>query len=112
MSIKCWFAAVTTDSSDTALLSAALDGDAQKVEELLESGANPNVSFEGWTPLHYAVRQGHDEVAEILLNAGADPTRKTTDVKHTPLDVARTMGHGTLMFLLHAAENRFAPKPA
>ena len=28
----------------------------------------------GWTPLHFACNNGNSEIAQLLLNADADPT--------------------------------------
>ena len=62
---------------------------------LLERGADPNSrnlmknEFEGYTPLHMMARQREQELecAQLLLDAGADPT--LTDARgHTPVDVA------------------------
>ena len=51
---------------------------ASEVKELLDAGANPNCIYGGrmehrWTPLYHAALLNHVEVAEILLEAGADP---------------------------------------
>jgi len=37
---------------------------------------NPRVSCVGWTPLHYATAFGHVECVALLLELGADPTKK------------------------------------
>jgi len=58
----------------TDLHSAALDGDAERVRELLKKGADPNVRDEyGNTPLHIAARDGRVDVVRLLLERGADP---------------------------------------
>lgn len=65
------------------LLKAAQDNDLPKVQLLLVSGVSPNVKAkagEAWmhpevgtTPLHFAVRHGNATMAELLLDAGANP---------------------------------------
>ena len=44
----------------------------------------------GLTPLHHAVQQGHEEVAKILINAGANVNKKMSPEQWewTPLHVA------------------------
>lgn len=41
----------------------------------------------GWTPLHLAVAEGHEEIVRLLVDAGADLTTRT-DFNRTPLHVA------------------------
>ena len=41
----------------------------------------------GWVPLHWAIRLGHKEIAELLIAEGADVNVKGDDDK-TPLDYA------------------------
>ena len=53
---------------------AASKGDAAEVQRLL-ARKYPVNRFDralGWTPLHHAVRQGHLDVVDVLLAAGAD----------------------------------------
>jgi hypothetical protein len=58
---------------DEELFEAARSGDAAKVRELLERGANPNAKHEwGTTPLHLAAMGGRLNVARLLLERGAD----------------------------------------
>ena len=44
----------------------------------------------GFTPLHHAVQQGHEEVAKILIKAGANVNKKISPEQWelTPLHVA------------------------
>ena len=44
-------------------------------------------SDDGWTPLHQATDNGHKEIAELLIAAGANVNAKT-DTGWTPLDLA------------------------
>lgn len=46
----------------------------------------------GYTPLHYAARNGHLDACEILLNAGANVNATTTSGGVTSLMRAATMG--------------------
>ena len=70
---------------------AAKTGRIKKVRRLLEEGHPANAvdpSF-GLTPLHFAVRNGHVEVARLLIENGADLTQPSTQ-GITPLDWTST----------------------
>ena len=84
------------------------------VRLLLKHGADVNAVgageyFGGVTPLHLAARGGHLEVAEVLLQAGADVNAitgpKSTDPNRTPLDLAKTPDMKALL-------RRFGREPA
>jgi hypothetical protein len=64
-----------TNSSQPSLMAAVRADDTAAVRSLIENGANVNsrTSAEGWSALHYAVRNGNPEVVQLLLKAGADP---------------------------------------
>jgi len=47
----------------------------------------------GFSPLHFAVRQGHAEVVTALVDAGADVNQLNPGDKSTPLVVAIVNGH-------------------
>ena len=71
---------------------AARAGDAARVADLLERGADPRAADpDGATPLHWAARAGAAEVVTLLLRAGADPAAAT---RHgvTPLALAAERG--------------------
>lgn len=56
------------------LVLAAERGHYDMVANLLDHGENINISDNwGITPLSMAVMEGHREIAELLLNRGADP---------------------------------------
>lgn len=62
------------------LLHAARDGRADEVRSLLAGGADPNAAGrEGDTPLRAAIRGAHAEIADALVQAGAEPTREAID---------------------------------
>ena len=75
------------------ILAAARDGDATTVAELL--AADPAlaaaVDGHGKTPLHLAAEHDHPEVAERLLEAGAD-IEAWTSWGATPLQWAGVVG--------------------
>ena len=41
----------------------------------------PFAAQTGWTPLHWAARKGHAECAALLVEHGADPTAKASNVR-------------------------------
>lgn len=63
-----------------------------RVRDLLVAGADPNHwgGVLGETPLHYAAEFGFEDIAEILLAAGADPDRQHFTI--TPLVAATLAG--------------------
>ena len=64
-------------------------GQLQSTFWLLHHGANPNLADgRGWTALHQAASRGNERMLQAVLDAGADPKKKTVD-GHTPLDIAR-----------------------
>ncbi|XP_025420007.1 uncharacterized protein LOC112690247, partial [Sipha flava] len=75
------------------------------VEDYIKKGAVVNAKDkDGWTPLHYAVQNGYNEVVGVLLNKGADVNAKTTDKGNTPLHIAVSKGNdGIIKILLQHA---------
>ena len=59
------------------LIEAARNGQTEKVQALLESGADVDgKNNSGWTALIYAALLGHTDVVRTLLDAGADVNAK------------------------------------
>ncbi|MDD5249476.1 MAG: ankyrin repeat domain-containing protein [Rhodocyclaceae bacterium] len=62
----------TNRLGETALMHAAWKGRKEAVRWLLAHGARVEREARQWTALHYAVFAGHGEVADLLLERGAD----------------------------------------
>jgi ankyrin repeat protein len=58
---------------DQPLHIAIWEGDVEKVEMLLNQGANSNEKGAKDLPLHIAIREGYTRIVELLLKAGANP---------------------------------------
>lgn len=83
---SCAFGAETLDRQ---LSDAAAQGNLPEVKRLLASGANINAdSTRWWPPLHYAVTEGHEDVALFLIEHGAALNRKSGPKQDTPLMLA------------------------
>jgi ankyrin repeat protein len=79
---------------------AAADGKIEQVKLLISEGADVNEkTTTGDTPLHYAVRYGHEDVAELLISKGADVNAKSK-FGYTPLDLAVMRGYTEIAELL------------
>ena len=64
----------------TALVFAALGGDAETVQALLDAGADVNAkNSDGWTALMQAASGGDAETVQALLDARADVNAKDND---------------------------------
>lgn len=78
----------------TVLMLAAKESYVKAVELLLKKGADVNaVDKKGCTALYYSVIppsnvEHHPEVTEMLIEAGADPTKPNTDKQITPYMMA------------------------
>lgn len=90
-----------------ALVAAVKAGDRAAVERLVAAGANldeqvPVVGSldDHYTPLGIAAREGHIEIARLLLDAGADPTRMIGLMGGTALHDATYFGHADIVRLL------------
>lgn len=85
---------------ETMLQVAAIKGNTDRVKQLLEEGANPNVRDNaGWTPLHEACNHGYYEVARLLLSHGAC-VNAAGPGGVTPLHDATLNGHPDIVLLL------------
>lgn len=92
---------------ERGLWQAAMDGNIERVEMLLlQRGHDARAEDSaGYTPLHYAARNGHYRVCEILLQHGADVNATTPSIQSTALHRAATQGHATTVetLLRHGA---------
>jgi len=77
-------------NGDTALMIACFKGNKAAVEALLAKGAEVNKP--GWTPLHYAAANGHDEIIRLLLDKSAYIDAESPN-KTTPMMMAARGGH-------------------
>lgn len=81
------------------LSNAVRDGSIEKVQQLLEEGADINVKMDyGWTPLLSAVQGDKVELVHFLLDRGADPCAKK-DNGATPFVIAGITGNVMLLEL-------------
>lgn len=84
----------------TAILIASANGRENVVKLLLDLGTSVNVGCPlGWTPLHFAAKEGHVSIIRLLLQRGANPGAKS-NLHEDPPGTAR---HLTPLML--AAQN-------
>jgi len=77
-------------NGDNALMIASFKGNKPAVEALLAKGAE--VNRPGWTPLHYAAANGHNEIVRMLLEKSAYIDAESPN-KTTPIMMAARGGH-------------------
>ncbi len=65
---------------DRSLVEASEKSDLNKVQQLLDSGADPNVEdYANHTALYYAAEKGHFNIAKLLLDKGAKVNHESGD---------------------------------
>ena len=87
---------------NSQLIEAAMNDQAEKVQALLEAGADVNAAFQGQTVLWLAAAVGGTEIVKILLDAGADVNVKGED-GYTALMYAANAGHTEIVEMLKQA---------
>lgn len=93
-------------NGESAIALAAWRGKSEAVKWLLERGARINAGEKQWSALHYAVFNGHKDLAAYLLDQGADLDAHSTNGS-TPLMMAVYEGHEDLArFLIEKGADR------
>ncbi|KWU43583.1 ankyrin [Rhodotorula sp. JG-1b] len=76
---------------------AASEGNAERVRELVESGTSPNALDENsYSPLHAAASWGHADILRYLVERGGDINLTDSD-RETPLFVVENVGMAKLV---------------
>jgi ankyrin repeat protein/beta-lactamase regulating signal transducer with metallopeptidase domain len=84
-----------------SLHQAVADGDIEQVKKFIAAGADVNArDNQSLTPLHFAAKGGHEEIARLLIAEGANVNVKMVDDSWTPLLTAAKNGHTKLVKLL------------
>jgi len=89
----------------------ASNGDYEAIRRYLDKGGDPSViDTAGYTPLHYAARNGYGNIAEALLGKGASVNAGTKASDSTPLHRACLSGNVSIVRLLlkHRAQPSLA----
>jgi len=100
--------AVRLDPYSSPIHTAAQKGDVNAVRQLIADRVNVNAKdYYGKTPLHVAAETGHEKVAALLIEAGADMEVRTppsgrgfSDFGSTPLILTAVWGHTSVAELL------------
>ncbi|KZV62431.1 ankyrin [Peniophora sp. CONT] len=86
----------------TVLYAAASANNLNVVLMLLRLGVDVDEHFHNEVPLHVAVRSGHMDIVEVLLQNGADVNVRSL-TGHTPLSIAALYGRVEIFALLCAS---------
>ena len=89
---------------DISMYDAAEVGNIDAVKQHLAAGTDVNAKDkDGWTPLHPASYEGHQEIVELLIAKGADVNARVElgpQQGMTPLDSANNSGRTEIVSLL------------
>src|SRR5262245_39889276 len=87
--------------ADTRMADAAMNRDRDAVRSLIKQAVDVNTSQgDGMTALHWAALNGDVEIAQVLLNAGANVRATTRLGAYTPLFMAAKAGFPKMVDLL------------
>jgi len=79
---------------------AVRDHDIVKIQSLISEKADVNEKdWLGYAPLHWACYFGHADVAQLLMDGGANPSL-TSDTGRTPVEIAKAMDYEQIVELL------------
>jgi len=93
-------AGVMAAACSPTLMSAATSGNVGEIRQLLDSGASPNESDRGETPLMMAALAGHVDVVKLLLERGADANLKANAPDCLTALMAASAEHADVVELL------------
>ena len=89
---------------DISMYDAAEVGNIEAVKQHLAAGTDVNAKDkDGWSPLHPASYEGHQEIVELLIAKGADVNARVElgpQQGMTPLDSANNSGRTVIVSLL------------
>jgi ankyrin repeat protein len=96
-----------------AMFVAAREGDRRTIRRLVSRArALATVEYNYTPPIHFAVREGHREITELLLDHGADPAYRSYPFSEPLLTFAEDRGHAEVTNVLRARlSRRFAIAP-
>ena len=83
-------------SKERRLIRAAIDGQLQEVQQLLDEGADPNTNLYDYPPLNWSAWTGNVEMVRMLLAAGANIEGRNKKGS-TPLILAAMKGRTTVL---------------
>ncbi len=96
---------------DTRIADAAARGDVAAVKSLIQQRADVNgAQGDGMTALHWAADRGDEELAKLVIAAGADVAARTRLGGHTPLHIAAVGGRTAVVRRLLEAKASPAEK--
>ena len=104
LTLAIWAAAVSASCSPQFNLATdAANGDLAAVQRDLANKVDPNSKAAGEHALSYAAGNGHLDVVQVLLRAGADVNAKDDNDGYTALMSAAANGHNYIIKILVAA---------
>ena len=90
---------------ESPVADAAMRDDVAAVRALLQRSADVQApQGDGMTALHWAAENGNQDIAALLLSAGASPRMETRIGRYTPLHVAAKGGHAAVVRQLVGAK--------